>query len=156
EQAWERMNQPERLEALDVLLARPALFDRSEPSEAALNVLRRGVTDSSPAVRERTLRGVSSLPSLWSGRAATSLLLSALADDTPGLRGLGLSLGASRSRLWSRLDALEHLKRLLVDPDAQVRAMALDVVKGNRLLASKETATAEARSLARRVKAASA
>ena len=33
---------------------------------AALNLLRQGLTDCSPAVRERTLTGISSLPRLWS------------------------------------------------------------------------------------------
>ena len=93
------LSQPQRLEAIEVLFGRPALLDRSEPSESALKVLRRGVTDSSPAVRERTLRGISSLPALWSGRAATTLLLSALADDTPALRRQGLTLGAPEDRL---------------------------------------------------------
>jgi hypothetical protein len=152
-QAWARMSQPQRLEAIEVLFARPALLDRSEPSEPALDVLRRGVTDSSPAVRERTLRGISSLPALWSGRAATTLLLSALADDTPALRRQGLALGASRTGLWSRPDALEHLKRLLVDPDAQVRELALSVVAKNRLLSGTEKGSSELIALARRVKA---
>ncbi len=152
-QAWPRMSQPQRLEAIEVLFGRPALLDRSEPSESALDVLRRGVADSSPAVRERTLRGISSLPALWSGRAATSLLLSALADDTPALRRQGLTLGASRIGLWSRPDALEHLKRLLVDPDAQVRELALSVVEGNRLLAATAKGSTKPSALARRVKA---
>jgi cellulose synthase operon protein C len=156
EHAWGRMNQPQRLDAIEILLARPALLDRSEPSEAALNVLRQGVTDSSPAVRERTLRGISSLPSLWSGRAATTLLISALADDTPALRRQGLTLGASRTGLWNRPDAVEHLKRLLVDPDAQVRDLALKVVEGNRLLGGADEGHAKPSALARRIKAVAA
>ncbi len=156
EQAWPRLSQPQRLEAIEVLFGRPALLDRSEPVEAALNVLRRSVTDSSPAVRERTLRGISSLPSLWSGRAATALLLQALADDTPALRREGLTLGTKRPGLWSRPDALEHLKRLLVDPDAEVRALALAVVEQNRLLATSEKGGTDRLALARRLKALSA
>jgi HEAT repeat protein len=156
EKTWVSMNQPQRLDAIEILLGRPALIDRSEPSESALNVLRQGVTDSSPAVRERTLRGISSLPSLWSGRAATTLLLSALADDTPALRRQGLMLGASRPGLWNRPDALEHLKRLLVDPDAQVRELALKVVETNRLLTGSAEESAKTSGLARRVKAVAA
>ena len=156
DQAWPRLTQPQRLEAIEVLLGRPALLDRADPVEAAINVLRRGVTDSSPAVRERTLRGISSLPSLWSGRAATALLLQALADDTPALRREGLTLGTKRPGLWSRPDALEHLKRLLVDPDAAVRALALSVVEQNRLLAAKAKGGSDELALARRVKALSA
>jgi hypothetical protein len=156
EQAWPRMSQPQRVDAIEVLLGRPALIDRSEPSEPALNVLRQGVTDSSPAVRERTLRGISSLPSLWSGKAATTLLLSALADDTPALRRQGLALGATRAGLWGRPDALEHLKRLLVDPDAQVRELALKVVEGNHLLAVTGKDAAKTSALARRIKAVAA
>jgi HEAT repeat protein len=156
EKTWGRMDQPQRLDAIEILLGRPALLDRSEPSESALNVLRQGVTDPSPAVRERTLRGISSLPSLWSGRAATTLLLSALADDTPALRRQGLKLGGSRAGLWNRPDALEHLKRLLVDPDAQVRELALKVIEGNGLLAGSEKGTAKRLALARRIKAVAA
>jgi hypothetical protein len=126
--AWATLNGPQRLEAIQVLFGRPAVLDRADPSVSALGVLRRAVADPSPAVRDQTLRGISSLPALWSGRAATTLLLSALADDTPDLRRLGLTLGASRSGLWARADAQEHLKRLLVDPDAAVRELALSVV----------------------------
>ena len=156
ENAWDRMNQPQRFDAIEVLLGRPALLDRSEPSESALNVLRQGVTDSSPAVRERTLRGISNLPSLWSGRAATTLLLSALADDTPALRREGLSLGARRTAFWNRPDALEHLKRLLVDPDAHVRELRSPVVEANHLLAGSKNQPAKTSALARRVKAVAA
>ena len=156
DQSWPRLSQPQRLAAIDVLVGRPALVDRSDPSESALSVLRRGVTDSSPAVRERTLRGLSGLAALWSGRAATGLLLSALADDTPALRRQGLAAGARRTGLWNRPDAIEHLKRLLVDPDAQVRALALTVVEENRLLGTSKDAAAKTGPLARRVKAAAA
>ena len=102
---------------------------------------------------QRTLLGISGLPVLWSGRAATGLLLSALADDTPALRRLGLNLGASRSGIWRRPDVLEHLKRLLVDPDSQLRALALEVVKGNRLLATAGPGANQPSALARRIKA---
>ena len=101
-------------------------------------MLRRGVDRFVAGGARADLRGISSLPALWSGRAATTLLLSALADDTPALRRQGLTLGASRTGLWSRPDALEHLKRLLVDPDAQVRELALSVVEPNRLLAARK------------------
>ena len=99
-------------------------------------MLRRGVTDSSPAVRERTLRGISSLPALWSGRAATTLL--ALGPGRRHARPAPAGPARWRTKrpgFWSRPDALEHLKRLLVDPDAQVRELALSVVERNRLLA---------------------
>ncbi len=152
-QAWGKLSGPQRLEAIQVLFGRRAVLDRAEPSEPALDVLRRAVTDPSPAVRDRTLRGISSLPALWSGKAATTLLLSALADDTPDLRRLGLSLGASRTGLWTRADAEEHLKRLLVDPDAQVRELALSVVDRNRLIAGAQKDKPRALALARRVKA---
>jgi cellulose synthase operon protein C len=151
--AWDKLNAAQRLDAIQVLFGRPAVLDRADPSESALAVLRRAVTDPSSAVRDRTLRGVSSLPALWSGRAATTLLLSALADDTPNLRRLGLTLGTSRSGLWNRPDALEHLKRLLVDPDAEVRELALTVVERNRLLFGAGKSSPVALAVARRVKA---
>jgi hypothetical protein len=149
DRSWVKLSSPQRLEAIQVLFGRTAVLDRADPSESALDLLRRAVTDPSPPVRERSLRGISSLPALWSGRAATSLLLSALADDTPDLRRLGLSLGATRPGLWTRPDAQEHLKRLLVDPDAQVRDLALSVVERNRLIAGARVD----RALARRTKA---
>jgi len=151
DQAWPRLTQPQRLEAIEVLFHRPALLDRSEPSEPAMNLLRRAVTDPSPAVREQTLRSIGGLPVLWSGRGVTTLLFSALADDTPGLRRLGLTLGTSKPALWNRADAQEHLKRLLVDPDAQVRSLALSIVEQHRLIAA-AGGNPNAPALARRVK----
>ncbi len=153
ERAWPRLSQPQRAQAIDVLLERRVLLDQADPPESALNLLRRGLTDSSPTVRERTLAGVSSLPKLWSSRAATSLLLSALADDSPALRRQGLALAVKRPGFWTRPDALEHLKRLLVDPDAHVRELALSVVLTHRLLAGERKGGSDTEALARRVKA---
>jgi cellulose synthase operon protein C len=153
ERAWPRLDQPQRTQAIDVLLERRDLLDRADPPEAALNLLRVGLADSSPTVRERTLGGISSLPRLWSSRVATSLLLSALADDSPALRQKGLTLGANRLGLWSRPDALEHLKRLLVDPDAQVRELALSIVQNHQLLAVGKKEGNDTAGLAKRVKA---
>jgi HEAT repeat protein len=152
DQGWPKLTQPQRLEALGVLFGRPALLDRSEPSEPAMNLLRRAVTDPSPAVRENVLRGIGGLEALSSGRGATALLFSALADDTPGLRRLGLSLGNSRPAFWNRSDAQEHLKRLLVDPDATVRTLALAIVERHRLLADADK-NPGSNALAQRVKA---
>jgi HEAT repeat protein len=153
ERAWPRLNQPQRAQAIDVLLAHREILDRSDPPESALEILRRGLTDRSPSVREHTLAGVSSLPRLWSSRAATSLLLSALADDSPALRQQGLALSAKRPGFWSRPDSLEHVKRLLVDPDARVRELALSVVETQRLLAGEGTESKKTMALARRIKA---
>jgi cellulose synthase operon protein C len=150
---WTRLTQPQRVQAIDVLVERRDLLDQPEPPEPALYVLRQGLTDSSPAVRERTLAGINSLPRLWSSRVATTLLLSALADDSPALRRQGLALSAKRTSFWSRPDALEHVKRLLVDPDAQVRELALSVVEGNQLLAGARKGNDDTAALARRVKA---
>ncbi len=55
--AWPRLAQPERLQAIEALLARPALVDMATPREQVMQILRAGVTDPSAAVRERTLRG---------------------------------------------------------------------------------------------------
>jgi HEAT repeat protein len=151
ERAWPKLTQPERLEAVDILLGRRALLDRDDPAEAAMNLLRRAVTDPSPAVREQALRGIGGLASLWAGRAATTLLFSALADDTPGLRRLGLTLGMAKPAFWSRPDAQEHLKRLLVDPDSQVRELALAIVERHGLIAHRDV-DLRSLGLARRVK----
>ena len=115
--AWPRLAQPQRLLAIEAMLARPALVDVANPREQVMQILRQGVTDPSPAVRERTLRGVNALPGLWRGKGSTSLLLAALADDTPGLRKLGLTLASTKPGFWGRADAREYLKRLLIDPD---------------------------------------
>jgi HEAT repeat protein len=155
DRAWPSLTGPERLEAIDVLLARRAVVDRDNPAEPVMNLLRRAVTDPSPAVREQALRGIGGLTSLWKGRAATTLLFRALADDTPGLRRLGLSLGISRPAFWSRPDAQEHLKRLLVDPDAQVRDLALAIVERHGLLGRGDR-NAGSLALARRVKSVTA
>ena len=80
---WPRLTQPERLQAIEALFGRPALVDVAEPREQVMEVLRRAVTDPSAAVRDRTLRGVNSLPALWAGKGSSKLLLAALADDTP-------------------------------------------------------------------------
>ncbi len=153
ELAWPRLNQPQRVQAIDVLLTRRDILDQADPPEPALAILRRGLTDSSPAVRENTLAGVSSLKRLWSSRAANSLLLSALADDSPALRRQGLALGARRQGFWSRPDALEHVKRLLVDPNARVRELALSVVESQQLLAGEKPEGKNNVALARRVMA---
>ena len=99
---WPRLSQPQRLQAIEVLLSRPVLVDVAEPREQVMEVLRRGVTDPSPAVRERTLRGINSLPALWAGKGASKLLLSALADDEPALRAAGAHAGLDQGRF------LEH------------------------------------------------
>jgi HEAT repeat protein len=131
---WPRLEPSQRLEAIAALLTRPSLVDLAEPREPVMQVLRRAVNDPSPAVRDRTLRGVNALPKLWAGKGSTPLLLAALADDTPPLRRLGLNLADSKPSFWSRPDALEYLKRLLVDPDARVRLAALSTVEQYRLI----------------------
>ena len=73
-------------------------------------------------MRDRTLRGINSLPELWAGKGSSKLLLSALADDEPALRRRGLTLASTKAGFLSRPDTLEYLKRLLVDPDSQVRS----------------------------------
>jgi hypothetical protein len=148
DRGWNRLDVPQRLAALDLLFARPALLDRDDPPASAVELLRRAATDPSASVRERTLEGVKRLPVFWGGRSASQLLLIALADDTPAIRRLGLSLSSSKTTFWSRPDALEHLARLLVDPDSQVRSLALDLVKHHRLVERHPH-------LARRIKAAS-
>ena len=123
------MTQPERLQAIETLLGRPALVDVAEPREQVMEVLRRAVTDPSAAVRDRTLRGINGLPALWAGKGSSKLLLSALADDEPALRRRGLTLASTKVGFLSRPDTQEYLKRLLVDPDAQVRLLALSAVE---------------------------
>ncbi len=82
---WPKLSPAQRLEAIEVLLGRPALVDVAEPRDPVMQVLRRGVTDPSAAVRDRTLRGVNALPALWTGKGSTALLLSALADDAASI-----------------------------------------------------------------------
>ncbi|MGO9469429.1 MAG: discoidin domain-containing protein [Isosphaeraceae bacterium] len=143
---WPKLSPAERLEAIEVLLSRPALVDVAEPREPVMQVLRRAVTDASAAVRDRTLRGVNALPALWTGKGSTALLLAALADDAASIRRMGLTLASSKTGFWSRPDVQEHLKRLLIDPDAQVRLAALATVEEHGLVRT-------APGLARRVKA---
>ena len=143
---WPRLTQPERLQAIEAFLRRPALVDVAEPREQVMEVLRRAVTDPSAAVRDRTLRGINSLPALWAGKGSSKLLLSALADDEPALRRRGLTLASTKVGFWSRPDTQEYLKRLLVDPDAQVRLLALSTVEQHGLIRNEPA-------LARRVKA---
>jgi len=143
---WPKLSPAQRLEAIEVLLGRPALVDVAEPREPVMQVLRRAVTDASAAVRDRTLRGVNALPALWTGKGSTGLLLSTLADDAPSIRRMGLTLAASKTGFWSRPDAQEHLKRLLIDPDPQVRVAAVATVEEHGLVRTEP-------SLARRVKA---
>ena len=143
---WPKLTQPERLQAIEALFARPALLDVAEPREQVMEVLRRAVTDPSAAVRDRTLRGINSLPSLWEGKGSAKLLVSALADDEPSLRRRGLTLASTKAGFWHRPDAIEYLKRLLVDPDSQVRLLALSTVEQHGLIRTDPA-------LARRVKA---
>jgi HEAT repeat protein len=143
---WPNLTQPERLVAIEALFLRPALVDVAEPREQVMEILRRAVTDPSAAVRDRTLRGINSLPTLWEGKGSAKLLVSALADDEPSLRRRGLTLASTKPGFWRRPDALEYLKRLLVDPDAQVRLLALSTVEQHGLIRTDP-------SLARRVKA---
>ena len=144
--AWPRLTPSERLQAIEALLGRPALVDVTEPREQVMEALRRAVNDPSAAVRDRTLRGINSLPALWAGKSSTKLLLSALADDEPSLRRRGLTLASTKPGFWTRPDTQEHLKRLLVDPDPQVRLLALSTVEQHGLIRREP-------SLARRVKA---
>ena len=146
DRGWKRISPPQRITALELLFAQPALEDRAMPSDQILELLWRAATDPSDSVRERALSGISGLPAFWSSRKASQFLLIALADDAPAIRKLGLALAASKSSFWERPDAREHLARLLVDPDASVRSDALDVVKHHRLVAKFSA-------LAKRVKA---
>ena len=143
--SWPRLAQPQRLLAIEALLARPALVDVANPREQVMQILRSGVTDPSAAVRDRTLRGVNALPALWGGKGSTSLLLAALADDTPALRRLGLTLASTKPGFWGRADAREYLKRLLIDPDPEIRQAALAAVDRHALIRAEPA-------LARRVK----
>ena len=133
DRGWKRLDPQERERAIELLFAQPELLDRAEPPAKAIELLRRAATDPSARVRERTLAGVSALPTFWSSRTASASLLFALADDTPAIRKLGLTLSATKSTFWKRPDAIEHLARLLVDPDATVRSEALELVKHHRL-----------------------
>jgi HEAT repeat protein len=146
---WPRLTQPERLQAIEILLARPALVDVAEPREQVMEVLRRAVTDPSAAVRDRALRGINGLPALWSGKGSSKLLLSALVDDEPALRLRGLTLASTKVGFLTRPDTIEYLKRLLVDPDSKVRLLALSTVADHGLIRNEPT-------LARRVKAVAA
>jgi HEAT repeat protein len=137
--AWQRLSTPERARAIAALLARPALVDTAEPREQVIQVLRRGMTDPSAEVRDKTLRGINSLPALWGGKGSAALLVAALADDAPALRKLGLTLGSTKPGFWRRADARDYLKRLLVDPDAEVRLAALATVEHQALLQADPT-----------------
>src|SRR5262249_59180994 len=55
--AWARLSPPQRLQALEALLGRPALVDLASPREQVMQVLRAAVTDPSAEVRDRALRG---------------------------------------------------------------------------------------------------
>ncbi len=132
---WDRMRPPQRINALDLLFAQPALMDQIGPGEQTLDLLRRAATDPSGTVRQRAISGLTGLPAFWSSRKASQLVLIALADDAPAIRKLALALAASKSSFWERPDSREHLARLLLDPDASVRSDALDVVKHNLLIA---------------------
>ena len=146
DRGWNRLTQPQRATALDLLFAHPELLDRAEPPTRAVEFLLRAADDPAPSVRERTLAGLRDLPSFRSGKAAVPLLLRSLANDSPETRKLGLALAASKASFWERADAIEYLARLLVDPDAAVRSEALDLVKHHGLVAKHPP-------LARRVKA---
>ena len=117
-------------------------------------MLRRGVTDSSPAVRERTLRGISSLPALWSGRAATHAAAlgagrrharpapagpDAGVDQGPA-SGAGPTPSSTSSDCWSI-------------PTPRSASWPSRSSSGNRLLAGTEKEAAKSSALARRVKA---
>jgi HEAT repeat protein len=139
--SWPRLSPAQRLAAIEAVLARPALAGISDPREPVMQVLRRGVTDPSPEVRERTLVGVSQNVPLWAGERAAGLVLTSLADDTPSMRRLGIKLASSRVGFWYDPEPLEYLKQLLIDPDAGVRSAAIDAVRdfdgirGNQVLA---------------------
>jgi hypothetical protein len=62
--AWPHLTPPERLQAIEALLGRPALVDVAGPREQVIAALRRRVNDPSAAVRDRTLRGINRLPAL--------------------------------------------------------------------------------------------
>jgi hypothetical protein len=144
--AWPRLAPPQRLQAIEALLARPALVDVADPREPVKQVLRRAMTDPSAAVRLRTLRGANGLAAFWDGENSTPFLLAALADDTTDLRRLGLTLASTKPGFWIRADAREYLKRLLIDPVPDVRLAALSTVERHALIQVEPA-------LARRVKA---
>ena len=50
-------------------------------------------------MRERTLRGINSLPALWAGKGSTKLLLSALADDDARPAAAGPHAGLDQARI---------------------------------------------------------
>ncbi len=143
--AWPRLEPSQRVEAIKAVLAPARVVGAAEPREAVMQLLRRGVTDPSAEVRERTIQGVSESPTLWLGKGVDTLLLASLADDTPALRRLGLKLAAPRLGFWVREDSREYLKNLLIDQDREVRAAALDAVWRLKLIENDS-------SLARRVK----
>ncbi len=144
--AWARVGSSQRLAAIESVLARPTLVGVSEPNDEVMQVLRRGVTDPSAEVRERTLLAVRENAAVWSGKGVTSLVLTSLADDTPALRRLGLKLASSRPGFWSGMEPREYLKQRLIDPDPSVRAEALEAAALPGLIRSDS-------SLARRIKA---
>ena len=152
-QAWGKLAGPQRLEAIQVLFGRPAMLDRADPAESALEVLRRAVSDPSPAVRDRTLRR---------DQQSAGALVGASRDGSFALgprrryarpASAGPLARRPKTRPVGAPDAQEHLKRLLVDPDAQVRTLALSVVEQNRLIAGALKDTPAGLALARRVKA---
>ena len=88
EQAWPRMSQPQRLDAIEVLLGPPC----SAGSVGAVGIRAQRAAPRrdgfvSGGARADACAASAACRRLWSARAATTLLLSALADDTPPCAG---------------------------------------------------------------------
>jgi hypothetical protein len=124
----------ERVQLLDLRATRKALVNRREPAEKVVHFLRRGATDPSVPVRERTFNLLAGAPLLRNTHLANRLLYIGLADDSPTIRLQCLKLGVENADLWKRAETSEYILRLLVDPDRKIRAEALAAVERHDLV----------------------
>jgi hypothetical protein len=123
----------DRVQMLEVLTSRKSLVDQRRPSEKVVQILRRGATDSSVVVRERTFNLLAAARTLWDTPVGGRLLYIGLADDSPAIRLQCLKLSAGNAGLWERAETSEYILRLLTDPDAKIRAEALTAVERHDL-----------------------
>jgi cellulose synthase operon protein C len=123
----------ERVKLLDLLASRKTLIDQQRPAEKVVQFLRRGATDPSVGVRERTFNLLAGVPKLWNTPLAGRLLYIGLADDSPTVRLQCLKLGEGNADLWKRAETSEYILRLLIDPDRKIRREALAAVERHDL-----------------------
>ncbi len=126
------MTKLKRQLGIEVLLARPSLYNTPNPSDIAITLLHVALRETGYDTRLRCVEAIAGLDHEFEWR--DELIIAVLSDESPVLRTLGVGMSKGLARLWTRSSAVEALKMLLIDENESIRESALEIVGETHLV----------------------